>query len=108
MQQKFWIKEEIKITEIINAIDINLLGPFENHPFKERSGMEQEKLLESIKENGLLEPITVRFLSESKYEIMSDHRRVEACKKLGISQIPATIKEFSKDEAIIATVDSNI
>ena len=93
---------------MIQIIDIDSLVPFENHPFKERSGIEQQELTESIKENGLLEPITVRFLSESKYEIMSDHRRVEACKKLGISQIPATIKEFSKDEAIIATVDSNI
>ena len=64
--------------------------------------------LESIKETGLLEPITVRFLSEGKYEIISGHRRVEACKKLGLSKIPATIKELSKDEAIVAMVDSNI
>lgn len=70
--------------------------------------MEQEELLESIKETGLLEPITVRFLSEGKYEIISGHRRVEACKKLGLSKIPATIKELSKDEAIVAMVDSNI
>lgn len=96
------------MTEIMKTIDISLLVPFENHPFKERSGTEQEELLESIKENGLLEPITVRFLSEGKYEIISGHRRVEACKKLGISKILATIKECSKDEAIVAMVDSNI
>ncbi len=108
MQQKFWIKEEIEMTEIMKTIDTSLLVPFENHPFKERSGTEQEELLESIKENGLLEPITVRFLSKDKYEIISGHRRVEACKKLGISKIPATIKECSKDEAIVAMVDSNI
>jgi len=94
--------------EMIRRIDINSLVPFENHPFKERNGLEQEELLESIKETGLLEPITVRFLSEGKYEIISGHRRVEACKKLGISKIPATIKECSKDEAIVAMVDSNI
>lgn len=93
---------------MIQIIDIDSLVPFENHPFKERSGMEQEELLESIKETGLLEPITVRFLSEGKYEIISGHRRVEACKKLGLSKIPATIKELSKDEAIVAMVDSNI
>ncbi len=94
--------------EIIKNIKISSLVPFENHPFKERSGMEQEEFLESIKETGLLEPITVCFLSEGKYEIISGHRRVKACKKLGISEIPATIKEFSKDEAIVAMVDSNI
>ena len=96
------------MSEIIKNIEISSLVPFENHPFKERSGTEQEELLESIKENGVLEPITVRFLSEGKYEIISGHRRVNAYKKLGISKIPATIKELSKDEAIVAMVDSNI
>lgn len=96
------------MSEIIKNIEISSLVPFENHPFKERSGTEQEELLESIKENRVLEPITVRFLSEGKYEIISGHRRVEACKKLGISKIPATIKECSKDEAIVAMVDSNL
>ena len=96
------------MSKIIKNIEISSLVPFENHPFKERSGLEQEELLESIKESGLLEPITVRFLSEGKYEIISGHRRVNACKKLGISKIPATIKELSKDEAIVAMVDSNI
>ncbi|WP_416328077.1 ParB/RepB/Spo0J family partition protein [[Clostridium] innocuum] len=96
------------MTEIIKNIEISSLVPFENHPFKERSGLEQEELLESIKETEFLEPITVRFLSEGKYEIISGHRRVEACKKLGLSKIPATIKELSKDEAIVAMVDFNM
>ena len=96
------------MTEIIKNIEISSLVPFENHPFKERSGLEQEELLESIKETEFLEPITVRFLAEGKYEIISGHRRVEACKKLGLSKIPATIKELSKDEAIVAMVDFNI
>lgn len=39
---------------------------------------------------------------------IQQHRRVNACKKLGISKIPATIKELSKDEAIVTMVDSNI
>ena len=94
--------------EMIRRIEINLLVPFENHPFMVRNGIEQEELLESIKENGLLEPITVRPLPDGKYEIISGHRRVEACKSLGISEISATIKEMSKDEAIVAMVDSNI
>ena len=96
------------MSEMIRRIEINLLVPFENHPFKERNGIEQEELLESIKENGLLEPITVRPLPDGKYEIISGHRRVEACKSLGISEISATIKEMSKGEAIVAMVDSNI
>jgi ParB family chromosome partitioning protein len=89
-------------------ININLFIPFENHPFKKRVGIEQSELVESIAQNGLLEPITVRSFPAGKYEIISGHRRVEACKELGITEVPATIKEMSKDEATIAMVDSNI
>ena len=89
-------------------ININLLIPFENHPFKKRDGIEQRELVESIAQNGLLEPITVRSFSAGEYEIISGHRRVEACEELGITEVPATIKEMSKDEATIAMVDSNI
>ena len=93
---------------MIKNISIDLLVPFENHPFKERSGIEQQELTESIKENGLLEPIIVRSFPAGKYEIISGHRRVEACKALGITSIPVTIKELTKDEAIVQMVDSNI
>ena len=93
------------MTKILN---IELLVPFENHPFKKRSGIEQQELTDSIKENGLLEPIIVRPFPASKYEIISGHRRVEACKALGITSIPVRIKELTKDEAIVQMVDSNI
>ena len=93
---------------MIKNISIDLLVPFENHPFKKRSGIEQQELTESIKENGLLEPIIVRSFPAGKYEIISGHRRVEACKELGITSIPAIIEELTKDEAIVQMVDSNI
>ena len=93
---------------MIKNISIDLLVPFENHPFKKRSGIEQQELTESIKENGLLEPIIVRSFPACKYESISGHRRVEACKELGITSIPVTIKELTKDEAIVQMVDSNI
>lgn len=93
---------------MIQIIDIDLLIPFENHPFKKRSGIEQQKLTDSIKENGLLEPIIVRPFPAGKYEIISGHRQVEACKALGITSVPVTIKELTKDEAIVQMMDSNI
>ena len=93
---------------MIQIIDIDSLVPFENHPFKERSGIEQQELTESIKENGLLEPIIVRSFPAGKYEIISGHRRAEACKALGVTSIPVIIKELTKDEAIVQMVDSNI
>ncbi len=93
---------------MIQIIDIDLLIPFENHPFKKRSGIEQQELTESIKENELLEPIIVRSFPAGKYEIISGHRRAEACKVLGITSIPVIIKQLTRDEAIVQMVDSNI
>ena len=94
--------------EPIKNINIDLLVPFENHPFKKRDGIENEELKESVKENGLLEPIIVRSFSAGTFEIISGHRRVEVCKELGIKTVPAIIKVMSKDEAVIAMVDSNL
>lgn len=94
--------------EKIENIQIDLLIPFENHPFQERNGIEQTELLESIKTNRLLTPLIVRPFSDGKYEIISGHRRVTACKELGIQTVPAIVKELSKDEATIAMVDANL
>ena len=94
--------------ETIKNINIDLLIPFENHPFKKRDGHENEELKESVKENGLLQPIIVRSFSAGTYEIISGHRRVEACKELGIQTVPAIVRDMTKDEAIIAMVDSNL
>ena len=58
------------MTETIKNINIDLLIPFENHPFKKRDGMENEELKESVKESGLLEPIIVRSFSAGNYEII--------------------------------------
>ena len=96
------------MTETIKNINIDLLIPFENHPFKKRDGMENEELKESVKESGLLEPIIVRSFSAGTYEIISGHRRVEVCKELGIQTVPVIVRDMTKDEAIIAMVDSNL
>ena len=94
--------------ETIKNINIDLLIPFENHPFKKRDGIEKEELTESVKENGLLQPIIVRSFSAGTYEIISGHRRVEVCRELGIQTVPAMVRDMSKDEAVIAMVDSNL
>lgn len=94
--------------ETIKNINIDLLIPFENHPFKKRDGIENEELKESVKENGLLQPIIVRSFSAGTYEIISGHRRVEACKELGMQTVPAIVRDLTKDEAVIAMVDSNL
>lgn len=96
------------MTERIEKIKIDSLIPFENHPFKERTGEEQAELVESIRTTGMLVPVIVRPLLRGKYEIISGHRRVAACKELNIDTVPAIEKELTKEEAVITMVDANL
>lgn len=96
------------MTERIEKIKIDSLIPFENHPFKERTGEEQAELMESIRTTGMLVPVIVRPLLLGKYEIISGHRRVAVCKELGIDTVPAIVKELTKEEAVITMVDANL
>lgn len=96
------------MTERIEKIKIDSLIPFENHPFKERTGEEQAELVESIRTTGMLVPVIVRPLLRGKYEIISGHRRVAACKELNIDTVPAIVKELTKEEAVITMMDANL
>lgn len=101
-------------TEIQNdekiTIPIDELQPFEEHPYKVLDDEEMEQLVESIRENGVLTPILVTHLDlrAEKYDIVSGHRRYAACKKLGVTEIPAVYKEMTYDEAVITMVDANL
>ncbi len=91
-------------------IPIDNLQPFHKHPYKVLDNEDMERLMESIKENGVITPILVSHIDirRTKYDIISGHRRFEACKRLGITEIPAIYKEMSYEEAVIAMVDSNL
>lgn len=90
------------------AININDLQAFKNHPFKVIEDNSMQDLIDSIKRNGVLTPIIVRPTTENKYEIISGHRRSHASKLAGLKEIPAIIKNLNDDEAIIEMVDGNI
>lgn len=92
----------------IQKVSTDKLISFNNHPFKNRDGIEKEELLESIKTNGILEPIIIRLIDNDTYEILSGHRRVKALKELGIDNVPSIIKDLNDDEAIITMVDANL
>lgn len=73
-----------------------------------RDDEEMQNLIDSIKEYGVLTPISARPIGENRYEIVSGHRRVYACKLAGIEKIPALIRELTNDEAVILMVDANL
>ena len=98
----------MKEKETIEYLDLKSLVPFQNHPFKLRDGEEKEQLLKSIKAQGTIEPLIVRSLSESEYEVISGHRRLEICKELGIEKLPAIVRNLTDEQAISMMVDANM
>lgn len=98
----------MKDKEAIEYLDIHTLVPFQNHPFKLRDGEEKEQLLQSIKTQGAIEPLIVRPLSESEYEVISGHRRMEVCKELGIEKIPVIIRQLTDEQAVSMMADANL
>lgn len=92
----------------VEDIDITMIQAFQNHPFKVTEDEKMDELIESIRYNGVLTPVTVRPIGKDKYEMISGHRRLYAVQKIGLDFIPAYVKEMSDDDAIIAMVDSNI
>ena len=87
---------------------IEKLHPFDGHPFKvvDNEGMDQ--LVESIRTQGVLNPVVVRLIENGEYEVISGHRRLHACKKAGMETIPALVMDMDRDAAAIALVDSNL
>ncbi len=98
----------MKDKEAIEYLDIHALVPFQNHPFKLRDGEEKQQLLKSIKTQGTIEPLIVRPLSESEHEVISGHRRVEACRELGIEKVPVVVRSLTDEQAISMMTDANL
>ena len=98
----------VPASESSTEIDIDMIHMFKNHPFKVLDDEKMSDLVESIRVNGILSPVLVRPDGEDSYEMISGHRRMHAAKIVGLTMIPAIVREMSDDEAIVYMVDSNI
>ncbi len=87
----------------IDAIEIN--------PFQPRSNFKEESLQElarSIKELGVIQPITVRKLDFNKYQLISGERRLRAAKSIGLTTIPSYIRIANDNESLVMALVENI
>ena len=104
------VDELLGVPEISGTQEIEIvrIHAFPNHPFKVLDDERMNQLVDSIRENGILNPVIVRPDLNGDYEMISGHRRLHAAKIIGLQKIPAIVKEMSDDEAIIKMVDANI
>ena len=92
----------------IYDIPLSEIDDFPNHPFKVRLDEDMDQLVQSVKERGVIVPITLRQKEDGRYEIVSGHRRKKACELAGFDTIRAEIRDLTRDEAIILMVESNL
>ena len=103
------------MNKINNIQGLSYLGPenivpFDNNPFEVRDDEEMEKLIESIKEYGILTPLVVSRQGRrgDVIQLVSGHRRLHAAKKLELQVVPVSYVTMTSTEIAIAVVDSNL
>ena len=92
----------------IHEIPLAEIDDFPDHPFKVKLDEDMDQLVQSIKDRGIITPITLRQKDDGRYEIVSGHRRKKACELAGLTTVKAEIRELTRDEAIILMVESNL
>ena len=94
--------------DLVTEVPLSELHPFVGHPFEVRDDEDMQKLVDSVRENGVLTNLTVRRRAEGGYEIISGHRRFHAAQRAGLDRVKVQVRDIDDDQAIIDMVDSNI
>lgn len=105
------VDELLCVPESVNGavlLEVSRIQSFHDHPFKVIDNDKMDELVNSIKENGVLNPVIVRPIGSGLYEMISGHRRLHASIRAGLDKIPAIPKQMDDDTAILVMVDSNI
>ena len=100
-------KDDLK-REKVRIVPISNIEDFPDHPFQVKDDESMDALVESIRMNGVLNPVIALKIDENHYQLISGHRRKHACVLLGIDRIPLIGREMTKEEAVIEMVDSNL
>jgi LPXTG-motif cell wall-anchored protein len=100
-------RKENKLPRIYD-IPLSEIDNFPDHPFKVKLDEDMDQLVQSIKERGIITPVTLRPKEDGRYEIVSGHRRKKACELAGFDTVKAEVREMTRDEAIILMVESNL
>ena len=101
------VRDERKMPKI-QEIPLRAIKDFPDHPYKVKDDEDMYHLMESIAENGVLTPVTLRKLPGGTFEMISGHRRKRACELLGIPTIRAEVLSLDRDQAIIMMCDSTL
>jgi ParB family chromosome partitioning protein len=94
--------------EAVQSIPLDQIDDFPDHPFHVRQDEAMAVMVESVQAVGIQTPLIVRPKEDGRYEIISGHRRKFAAALAGLEALPCIVRQFTRDEAIIAMIDANL
>ncbi|MBN9124301.1 MAG: chromosome partitioning protein ParB [Nitrosospira sp. 56-18] len=100
--------DNVKSGDSLRNLDVSLLQPGKYQP---RTRMDQEslaELAESVKAQGIMQPVLVRAVSAGRFEIIAGERRWRAAQLAGLSEVPALVREVADDAALAMSLIENI
>ena len=100
------LRDDAKLSKI-RDIPLELIDDFPDHPFKVRDDEDMIQLVESVKEQGVITPATVRQKEDGRYELISGHRRKRACELAGFEALRCEVVDLDRDAATVLMVESN-
>lgn len=100
-------RDDAKLKKI-HEIPLEEIDEFPDHPFKVLDDEDMMNLAESVREQGVITPATLRKKEDGRYEILSGHRRKRACELAGLDTLRSEVVEMDRDAAVIFMVDSNL
>jgi ParB family chromosome partitioning protein len=92
----------------ISEIEVSKISPNPNQPRKHFDEEALNELANSIKQHGLVQPITLRKITPSQYQIISGERRWRASQLAGLSSIPAYIRQVNDEQVLELALIENI
>lgn len=101
----------IEVKDPVNSIafvPVTNIRPNPNQPRKDFDELRLQELSDSIKQHGLIQPVTVRHLGLAKFELISGERRLRATKMAGLETIPAYVREASDNDSIALALIENV
>ncbi|MBN1684263.1 MAG: ParB/RepB/Spo0J family partition protein [Gammaproteobacteria bacterium] len=97
-----------QIADEFNLLPIEYLHPGKYQPRQDMNEEALEELAESIKSQGIIQPIVVRFIHDNHYEIIAGERRWRAAQLAGLKDVPVLIKDISDEVAVAMSLIENI
>lgn len=89
-------------------LSINEVEPNRNQPRKNFNQKALEELAKSIEQNGIIQPILVRPMSDGSYQLIAGERRWRAARMAGLHEVPVTIREMTNEEASVFALIENL